>query len=91
MNEQHEDQTKKPMPTPNGPKFFVDIEGTEFPWNDDKITTLQIATLGGFPVSQGVILVDAEGNERNLAADETVELKPGHRFGKRPRFKRGRR
>ena len=88
MNQKNEEQ-KQPEPSPNGPKYFVDIEGTEFPWSEGTITTTQIATLGGFSVSQGVILVDAEGNERTLAPDETVELKPGHRFGKRPRFKRG--
>jgi hypothetical protein len=74
---------------PEGPKFFVEVDGTEFPWPSDKITTEQIATLGGFPVAQGVVMVDADGNERNLTPGETVEIKPGHRFGKRPRFRRG--
>jgi hypothetical protein len=73
----------------SSPKYFVDIDGTEYPWDAPEITTEQIATLGGFDPSQGVIVVDADGNERNLGAGEVIELKPGHRFGKRPRFRRG--
>jgi hypothetical protein len=73
----------------NGPKYIVMIEGKEFPWDRDMITTEQIATLGGFQASTGVIEVDADNIERTLAPNETVELRPGHGFSKKVRFKRG--
>ncbi len=72
-----------------GPKFAVEVEGVDHAWNHDTITTEQLAALGGFDASLGVIMVDADGNERTLAPGEVVTLKPGHRFGKRPRFRRG--
>lgn len=73
----------------NGPKYILNIEGEEFPWDEDTITTEQIAELGGWEISQGVIEVDQHNVERTLAPGEVVEIKPGHGFGKKHRWKRG--
>ena len=72
-----------------GPKFFLDIEGVQKPWDGDTITTEQIIALGGWEPSRGAILIDKDNNERTLAAGEVVELKPGMGFSKKIRFKRG--
>lgn len=72
-----------------GPKFQIDIEGTIHDWDHDTITTEDIARLGGWDPSMGVIEIDKENNERTLAAGEVVELKPGHGFSKKVKFKRG--
>jgi hypothetical protein len=72
-----------------GPKYFLYIEGEEIPWDQDTITTEQIAEIGGWNAAQGVIEVDAENNERTLAPGEVVEIKPGHGFGKKHKWKRG--
>ena len=72
-----------------GPKYTINIEGTDHPWEQDTITTAQIAQLGGWDLSQGVIEVDKDNNERTLAPDEIVQLKPGQGFGKKHRWKRG--
>lgn len=72
-----------------GPKYFLDIEGQEIPWDQDTITTEQIAELGGWDVSLGVIEVDKDNNERTLAPGEVIEIKPGHGFGKKHIWKRG--
>ena len=72
-----------------GPKYIINIEGTEHPWEQDTITTAQIAQLGGWDLGQGVIEVDKDNNERTLAPDEIVQLKPGQGFGKKHRWKRG--
>jgi hypothetical protein len=72
-----------------GPKYFVNIEGEIFPWEDNTITTEEIAAQGGFDPSKGVIEVNKDGDERTLAPDEVVEIKPGHSFGKKLIFKRG--
>ena len=45
--------------------------------------------LGGWELSQGVIEVDKDNNERTLAPGEVVQLKPGLGFGKKHRWKRG--
>jgi uncharacterized membrane protein (UPF0127 family) len=66
----------------HGPKYEIDVEGQLHPWDRDSITTAEIVTL--------VIEVNLQTQEeRTLGADETVELKPGHGFGKKVKFKRG--
>lgn len=75
--------------SPKGPKYFIEIEGTEYPWDKDTITVPEIRELGKLPTDLPVIIVDAENNERELAEDEVVEIKPGHRFGKKVFYKRG--
>lgn len=72
-----------------GPKYFVEIEGAEYPWDKNTITVSEIRTLGNLPSDQPVIEVDSENNERQLTEDETITLKPGHRFGTKPKYKRG--
>jgi hypothetical protein len=72
-----------------GPKYFVEIEGTEYPWSKETITVSEIRQLGNLPQDLPVIEVDPDNNERTLAENETITLKPGHRYGKKVRFKRG--
>lgn len=72
-----------------GPKFALNIEGRELAWDKPTITTKEIAQLGAWDTSVGVIEVDAENNERTLGPDETVTLKPGHAFGKKHKWRRG--
>ena len=71
-------------------KFEVDIEGALKPWDKDTITTEEVAALGGWDVSEGVVLIDLEdGTERNLKPDEVIKLRPGLGFSKKIRFQRG--
>jgi Multiubiquitin len=71
------------------PKYCVNTEGTKHPWKEPTITTEQIAALGGWDVSLGVIEIDKHNNERTLAPGELVELKPGQGFCKKVKWKRG--
>ena len=70
-------------------KFTLDIEGALKPWSQDTITTEQIAELGGWDVSLGVLLIDKDNNERTLQPGEVVKLTPGLGFSKKVRFRRG--
>lgn len=72
-----------------GQKFFVEIEGIEYEWHQETITVAQIRDLGNLPKDLPVIQVDPDNNERTLAENEVIILKPGHRFGKKVRYKRG--
>ncbi len=65
-----------------GPKYIVVIEGKEYPWDRDTITAAEIANLGGWELSQGVIEIDKDNNERTLRPDEVIKLKPGNGFSK---------
>lgn len=71
------------------PKYILDIEGNEVPWGEDTITPEQIAELGGWDISQGVIEIDRDNNERTLAPGEPIEIKPGQGFSKKHKWKRG--
>ena len=71
------------------PKFTLDIEGALKPWYEDTITREQIAELGGWDVSLGVLLIDKDNNERTLQPGEIVKLEPGLGFSKKVRFRRG--
>jgi len=76
--------------TAQGPKYYLDIEGELKPWDKDTITTEEVAALGGWNVSLGVILINLKDNtERTLQPGEVVEVKPGMGFSKKVRFKRG--
>lgn len=72
-----------------GPKYFVEIEGTEYEWDKETITVPEIRTLGNLPLDVPVIEVDPDNNERTLAENEIITLKPGHRYGKKIHYKRG--
>lgn len=73
-----------------GPKYFVNIEGAEHPWNESTITVPQIRLLANWDSSQPVVEVNLEDNsETTLAEDAVVTLKPGHGFAKKIRFQRG--
>ena len=70
-------------------RFCVNTEGTEHPWDRPRITTEEIARLGGWDPAQGVIEVLADNTERTLAPGEVVHLRPGRAFCRRVRWKRG--
>jgi hypothetical protein len=72
-----------------GQKFFVNIEGREYEWDKPTITVPEIRRLGNLPPDQAVVCEDEEGRERTLAENETITIKPGHRHGRAPKYKRG--
>jgi len=73
-----------------GPQYFVDIEGTDYPWDRSTISVPEIRELGDLDPTQPVIEVNLKDNsERTLAEDEIVEIKPGRGFARKVRFKRG--
>jgi hypothetical protein len=84
-----ETQGKTLVTAQQGQKFYVDIEGKEYPWDHETITVQQLRELGNLPADTPVIEVDPDNNERTLTEDEVIQLKPGHRYGKKARYKRG--
>jgi hypothetical protein len=73
-----------------GPKYTVNIDDVDHPWDRDSITVPEIRTLGGISAGTEVLEVNLETNEeRTLREDETIPLKPGQGFGKKIKFRRG--
>ncbi len=73
----------------SGQKFYLNIEGKEYEWDKATITVPEIRQLGGIPTDQNIVVEDPEGRERTLTETEVIELKPGHRVGRAPKYKRG--
>lgn len=71
------------------PSFLLCIEDKEHHWPKSTITTEEIAEIGGWDPSEGVIEADADQNERQLSPHEVVTLKPGVAYGKKLCWKRG--
>ena len=69
--------------------FVICIEDREIEWKKGVITYEEILELGGWDPAKGVVEVDEDQGERTLEPGEIVKLKPGLRFGKKVRFKRG--
>lgn len=72
-----------------GKKFFVNIEGTEYLWDKNTITIDEIRQLGNIPVDQQIVVENPDGTEQQLTDSTIIEIKPGHRFGRAPKYKRG--
>lgn len=72
-----------------GKKYYVNIEGTEYEWGKGTIRTAELRSLGSLPGDLPVVEEFPDGTERTLSESEVIELKPGHRYGRAPKFKRG--
>jgi hypothetical protein len=73
----------------HGPKYFIEVDGTEYELHQDEITGGALMDIAGIPREQGVLEILDDGTQRQVGVDEEIELKPGKRFKKRPRFRRG--
>jgi len=67
--------------------FFVDDR--EFRVGESTITGAQIMSLAGIPLEVGLQLIEEDGTQVPVPPETVIELKPGRRFKKAPRFKRG--
>jgi len=71
-------------------KFFtIFVDGKELYLEQSTITGGEIMDLAGIPRDVGLILVEEDGTQVQIKADDVIELRPGRRFKKAPRFVRG--
>jgi Multiubiquitin len=71
-------------------KFFtIFVDGKEFHLKQSTITGGEIMDLAGIPRDVGLILVEEDGTQVQIKGDDIIELRPGRRFKKAPRFVRG--
>lgn len=75
--------------TAKGPVYELQIDGKDFAIDSETITGGEIMDLAGIPRDAGLLQILDDGTQRQVPVDEVIELKPGHRFKKRPRFQRG--
>lgn len=71
-------------------KFYtIFIDDVEHHVEQSEMTGAEIMDLGGIPYDVGLLLIQEDGTQVQIPEDEIIELKPGRRFKKAPRFKRG--
>jgi hypothetical protein len=69
--------------------YVLEVDGTEYTVDDEEITGAEIMALAGIPPEAGLVQILEDGTQQPVPPDEVIVLKPGRRFKKRPRFKRG--
>jgi hypothetical protein len=88
--ENHTGTSNTNMTTADGPKYTINIEGQEHNWDRDTITVPEIRELGSLPSDLPIIEIDLKTNDqRTLAEDEVVTLRPGLGFSKKIKYQRG--
>lgn len=78
-----------PAKNRQGPFYTFFVDDQEFHIDHQTITGGQIMDLAGIPREIGLLMILDDGTQQAVAADEVIELEPGRRFKKAPRFKRG--
>jgi hypothetical protein len=72
-----------------GKLFTIFIDGKEAITEKSEYSGAEIMELGGIPKEVGLIMILEDGTQMQVREDEVIELKPGRRFKKAPRFIRG--
>lgn len=72
-----------------GPSYTFFVDGIEHRVTESTVTGGEIMDLVGISRDVGLVLILEDGTQRPVSADEFIDLKPGRRFKKAPRFKRG--
>ncbi len=71
-------------------KFYtLFVDDVEYHVEKAEMTGAEIMDLASIPYNVGLILIEEDGTQTQIHVDDIVELKPGRRFKKAPRFKRG--
>jgi hypothetical protein len=73
----------------DGPFYTVFVDDVEYHFESTPVTGGEIMDAAGIPHATGLILILEDGSQQSVRVDEEIDLKPGRRFKKAPRFKRG--
>lgn len=82
MNEEKQKKGK-------GKFYTLFIDDVEYHVDKPELTGKEIMDLGSIPYDVGLLLIIEDGTQVQVGENEVIELKPGRRFRKAPRFKRG--
>ena len=73
----------------NGGPLTISVDGEEYEVDRGVLTGAEIEELAGIPRDAGLVRVLEDGTQEQIGEDQAVELRPGDRFRKPPRFVRG--
>lgn len=72
-----------------GPFYTFFVDDREFHIEKPTITGGEIMDLAGIPRNVGLVLILEDGTQQTVGVGDEIELRPGRRFKKAPRFNRG--
>ena len=81
--------TKKEGYDEHGKFYTVFVDDVEYRFDHTPVTGGEIMDVAGIPHSVGLVLINEDGSQTPVGVDEEIDLRPGRRFKKAPRFKRG--
>lgn len=71
-------------------KFFtLFIDDREYHVEKSSLSGAEIMDLGGVPREVGLVQILEDGSQVQVKESDVLELEPGRRFKKAPRFRRG--
>jgi hypothetical protein len=73
----------------HGKFYTVFVDDVEYRFDHTPVTGGEIMDAAGIPHDVGLLLINEDGSQTQIGVDEEIDLKPGRRFKKAPRFKRG--
>ena len=73
----------------HGKFYLVFVDDVEYKFDHTPVTGGEIMDAAGIPHAVGLVLINEDGSQTAIKPDEVIDLKPGERFKKAPRFKRG--
>ena len=80
---------KKESNEEHGKFYTVFVDDVEYRFDHSPVTGGEIMNVAGIPHSVGLVLINEDGSQTPIGVDEEIDLRPGRRFKKAPRFKRG--
>lgn len=69
--------------------YTVFVDEVEYRFDHTPVMGGEIMDLAGIPHSDGLLLINDDNTQQTVRVEEEIDLKPGRRFKKAPRFKRG--
>ena len=82
-------QESSTVTRPHGKFYTLFVDDNEYRVDRPQLTGAEIMDLAGIPRDVGLILIEEDGTQVQVREGDVVELKPGRRFKKAPRFIRG--
>lgn len=73
----------------HGRIYTVFVDDVQYEFDHSPVTGGEIMDAAGIPYSVGLVQIRKDGTQKQIGVDEEIDLKPGHRFKRAPRFKRG--
>jgi hypothetical protein len=80
---------KKEGQDEHGKFYVVFVDDVEYRFDHTPVNGGEIMDAAGIPHDVGIVVINEDGSQTSVGVNEEIDLKPGQRFKKAPRFKRG--